>query len=266
MDSFHRAPVLRLMRNRLCTSCVRALRVQVLRRNSRVLNSRSKSYIARSGEQANPLSGYYTELLSQPHRVAASTRPPTTSSSKDQEVKAERDERIAKARLVFGSRLAGPIERRKKVDEQSTLIAGVLVPPRPQEPDNCCMSGCVNCVWDVYRDDLEYWAAKTKEAREKLAQQKRQKQEKSARKPLLSTNTSVASSSTPAPDSTLSHAATSMDDDGGGSDTNWDRGLDIPDAPQEDLFGGIPVGIREFMKTEKRLKEKHRAEGTRYSY
>ena len=45
----------------------------------------------------------------------------------------------------------------------------------------------------------------------------------------------------------------SMDDDGGGSETNWtemDRGGD--DAG---LYAGVPVGIREFMRTEKRLKE-----------
>jgi hypothetical protein len=50
-----------------------------------------------------------------------------------------------------------------------------------------------------------------------------------------------------------------MDDDGGGSEANW-----VPPAPGEDLgddlFAGIPVGIREFMKTEKRLREKHRKE------
>lgn len=34
---------------------------------------------------------------------------------------------------------------------------------RPQEPDNCCMSGCVNCVWDVYREEVEEWASRKKE-------------------------------------------------------------------------------------------------------
>jgi hypothetical protein len=29
-----------------------------------------------------------------------------------------------------------------------------------------------------------------------------------------------------------------------------------------DLFEGIPVGIREFMRTEKKLKERHRREGS----
>ena len=54
-------------------------------------------------------------------------------------------------------------------------------------------------------------------------------------------------------DSGLNVGAGSMDDDGGGSETNWTSG-------QEDLLRGIPVGIREFMRTEKRLKEKHARE------
>jgi len=53
------------------------------------------------------------------------------------------------------------------------------------------------------------------------------------------------------------HTMISMDDDGGGSESLW--GTD--DLGSEDLFGGIPVGIREFMKTEKRLREKHAREG-----
>ncbi len=53
------------------------------------------------------------------------------------------------------------------------------------------------------------------------------------------------------------HTMTSMDDDGGGSETNWAAN------PDEDLFKGIPVGIVEFMRTEKMLKEKHTREGTR---
>ena len=108
------------------------------------------------------------------------------------------------------------------------MIAGVLVPPRPEEPDNCCMSGCVNCVWDAYRDDIEEWAAKSAEAR---------------RKSMIAQGSQLGGS---------------MDDDGGGSETNWDgRGED-----GEGLFEGVPVGIREFMRTEKVLRERHKREGT----
>ena len=54
----------------------------------------------------------------------------------------------------------------------------------------------------------------------------------------------------------------SMDDDGGGSETNWnDAKLDLGTGLQGDeLFKEIPVGIREFMRTEKLLKQKHASE------
>lgn len=154
--------------------------------------------------------------------------------------KTEREEVLQKARVVFGSRLAGPGERTAEIEAASQNIAGVMVPPRPTEPDNCCMSGCVNCVWDMYRDEMEHWAAKSAEARAAM-QAQREKGEGSG--------SMVAQQGAPA------HVATSMDDDGGGSETNW-----AASSAQENLFDDIPVGIREFMKTEKKLKKKHMEE------
>ncbi|KAH8776568.1 oxidoreductase-like protein [Diaporthe sp. PMI_573] len=166
------------------------------------------------------------------------TPPPTQESAQD------------KAKVIFGSRLAGPAERAEqlaKLRQKSTLVAGVLVPPKPEEPDNCCMSGCVNCVWDRYRDEMEDWALADAEAKSKLAAER------------------AAEAGTGAG---ANHTAASMDDGGGGSDTNWD----VPSAPpspkiakdfwDDDLYKNVPVGIREFMKQEKRLKEKHAREGT----
>lgn len=49
-------------------------------------------------------------------------------------------------------------------------------------------------------------------------------------------------------------ASISMDDDGGGSEALWNSASTV--APGEDLFQGIPVGIREFMATEKRLRDR----------
>lgn len=169
--------------------------------------------------------------------------------------------------MIFGASLAGPVERAEqlaKLREKSTLIAGVLVPPKPDEPDNCCMSGCVNCVWDRYRDEMEDWALADAEAKRKLA---------AGRNAEAGAGASVGADANLAkrPATTTSgtdHAAVSMDDDGGGSDTNWD----VPSAPpspkiakdfwDDDLYKNVPVGIREFMKQEKKLKEKHAREGT----
>lgn len=164
--------------------------------------------------------------------------------------------------MIFGSRLAGPAERAEqlaKLRAKSTVIAGVVVPPKPEEPDNCCMSGCVNCVWDRYRDEMEDWALADAEAKRKLAAERTAEVEAGA---------GASAATRPPTTSGTDHTAVSMDDDGGGSDTNWD----VPPAPpspkiakdfwDDDLYKNVPVGIREFMKQEKRLKEKHSREGT----
>lgn len=132
----------------------------------------------------------------------------------------------------------GPAERQDQINRESKLIAEVLVPPRPSEPDNCCMSGCVNCVWDRYREDLEEWAMKSNEARNRLKSQSSSPNSATAKK----------LGSLPNP------MAQSVDDDGGGSESDWDSflGSDV----EGDLLKDIPIGIREFMKIEKSLKDK----------
>ncbi|KAI1427812.1 oxidoreductase-like protein [Xylaria sp. FL1777] len=171
-----------------------------------------------------------------------------------------------KARIIFGSRLAGPAERADRLQsirDRSTLIAGVLVPPRPEEPDNCCMSGCVNCVWDRYGEELEAWAAASTQAEEALRAER-------ARGPMDGRRGKRAAKSMPMPSPSPGNAAVSMDDDGGGSESNWlpeemaktNRPKIAKDLWDDELYSNIPVGIREFMKHEKKLKKKHEEEGT----
>jgi len=113
------------------------------------------------------------------------------------------------------------------------------------------MSGCVNCVWDRYGDEVEEWAAARKEADQALRKEKSYQKERKRR--LGGTGLMHGEGEA------VIAEAVSMDDDGGGSEGNWalDDGM-----TSEDLFQGVPVGIREFMKQEKRLKEKHAREGT----
>jgi hypothetical protein len=167
----------------------------------------------------------------QPLTKTAPEPPPPESLPKTQ-----KEQTLEKARIVFGSKLAGPAERQKEIKEASQVIAGVTVPPKPEEPDNCCMSGCVNCVWELYRDEMEEWAEKSAQARAAMQAQRQEG---------MGTGQMVAGSGVP------SHVAVSMDDDGGGSESNWGMkgGQD-----SSDLFNDIPVGIREFMRTEKKLK------------
>ena len=42
--------------------------------------------------------------------------------------------------IIFGSRLAGPASRPAPPPEKIKIVEGIRVPPRPEEPDNCCMS------------------------------------------------------------------------------------------------------------------------------
>lgn len=73
---------------------------------------------------------------------------------------------------VFGGRLKGEPPKstsRFLTSAHSREIAGIIVPSRPVEPDNCCMSGCVNCVWELYNDDLKDWNTKRKRAAHALS-------------------------------------------------------------------------------------------------
>ncbi|KFA67636.1 hypothetical protein S40285_04966 [Stachybotrys chlorohalonatus IBT 40285] len=139
------------------------------------------------------------------------------------------------ARRVFGSRLYGAPERARHMaakQAQSTYAAGVLIPPKPEEPDNCCMSGCVNCVWDRYREDFEEWQGKRAEAEQRMAEA-----ERVSEAPLQGDDTSTATIKVGEP-----RIAKDL----------WD----------DSAFKDVPVGIREFMKMEKNLRKKHGSEGT----
>ncbi|KAF1959789.1 hypothetical protein CC80DRAFT_405481 [Byssothecium circinans] len=212
--------------------------------NNDRIHRRYKGYIAPPGGQAHPVQGFYAELLKKLKIKKQPPPPPPPEAQPREPVPLPRkktEETWERAQKVFGSRDKAAVERRKQWQASTQNIAGVMVPPRPTEPDNCCMSGCVNCVWDMYRDEMEEWAAKSAEARARMQAQNKDKQDGAK---------ALAARDIPS-------LATSMDDDGGGSETNW-----VPSESKVDLFEDIPVGIREFMRTEKALKQKHRAEQT----
>ncbi|KAJ5632260.1 hypothetical protein N7490_008599 [Penicillium lividum] len=191
--------------------------------------------------QVYPLSGYYSLILKHsPYRGGAPTARPTTAQPEDKPAPASMSEAKTpqeKMSIIFGTRLAGPGRQSRynpgelPPEHLWQTINGVPIPPRPEEPENCCMSGCVHCVWDDFRDEMEEWAARAAKAKAKGSSEKGTKDMRTA------------------PRAEVDSASQSMDDDGGGSDTNWPA-----PSQDEDLFANIPVGIREFMKTEKRLK------------
>jgi Oxidoreductase-like protein, N-terminal len=236
-----------------CPACLNRFPLCTLRPGRRS-NNRSRGYHASQGHlkaterptQARPLSGYYAELLSPPASTQLPSNPPSPSSSTSTSTThpstARKQSTEERARVIFGSRLAGSGYERRSSDAPDATwrtINGIPIPPRPAEPDNCCMSGCVHCVWDDYRDEVEGWAIRLQQA------QARGRGDNSESGQGISLNLSAQRSE-------VANASTSMDEDGGGSETNWHSG-DIGD-----LFSSIPVGIREFMRTEKRLKARHR--------
>lgn len=144
------------------------------------------------------------------------------------------EQRIAR---VFGGRIKGEDRQsssRVNVGEPR-YIAGVLVPDKPTEPDNCCMSGCINCVWEMYNDDIKDWNAKRKRAAELLVQKG-----------------GVWPADFHPPIKFL-------------KPENLPQGLSakVREAPQamakeEESWNNVPVQIRVFAEVEKRLKQKRR--------
>lgn len=122
------------------------------------------------------------------------------------------------------------------------------------------MSGCVNCVWDDYRIDVEAWAARVRDARARGGNKKVDMMDRADRAvkndpPSVSVSASASAS-----------VSSSMDDDGGGSEALWSEAgsgsestTSIHDLDGDELFSDIPVGIREFMANEKRIRERKRA-------
>ena len=108
------------------------------------------------------------------------------------------------------------------------------------------MSGCVNCVWDAYREEVEEWAAARRTHDHQTAG-------KVARGELGGRREGVGG----------------VGEDGGGDGVGdmdevgglkGSEGVDLGDEGEGGLFEGVPVGIREFMNTEKRLRERRGAE------
>ncbi|KAK2739265.1 hypothetical protein FQN57_006600 [Myotisia sp. PD_48] len=251
----------------ICMNCSRLLRVSsqftTIPRSSRHHKPRPPTprQLHTSSHQTNkadfkqiyPLKGYYSDILNFPPRLYNNPLPyETATSPKTPDPEPSSADKLS---IVFGTRLAGPGYSSTRYNPTTSppdstwhSVNGVPIPPRPEEPDNCCMSGCVHCVWDDYRDDVEAWAARVIEAKKREPASSVAKAGKKA--PVRQKEDMRVQ-----PRKEVQSASLSMDDDGGGSETSWAGDMS---ADADELFAGIPVGIREFMKTEKKLKEQRR--------
>ena len=106
------------------------------------------------------------------------------------------------------------------------------------------MSGCVHCVWDVYREEVEEWAGKR---RERERQMEGLVEARGGGGLLGGRKRGIGESSE------REGAVGDLDGMGGGFE-----GVDLR---EEGLFEGVPVGIREFMAMEKRLRERRGDQG-----
>ncbi|KAK4126944.1 hypothetical protein N657DRAFT_668921 [Parathielavia appendiculata] len=197
---------------------------------------------------------------------------PSTPETRADKNPPSNNDPASQARIIIGSRLAGPAERAERLARlraESRLVAGVLVPPKPEEPDNCCMSGCVNCVWDRYRDEMEEWAFRSAEAERRLRAMEAGGQVGATEESFEAVEERGRGMQLGVHDEVMDR----MDEDGGGSSScvtlGWDgvskggaTGRIVKDFWDEELYKNVPVGFREFMKQEKRLKEKHMREAT----
>ena len=117
--------------------------------------------------QAYPLTGFYLEILNNP-LTAANPAPPRTPNSLPRTppaptptapIPAAVPKPAAAAPATAGDGNAespGSAPEQRQISRGET-VAGVYVPPKPEEPDNCCMSGCVTCVMTTFLEDLEAW-------------------------------------------------------------------------------------------------------------
>lgn len=109
----------------------------------------------------------FYDLIKHSNRAPThSTLPLSINEASAEKEEAKRKAAEAKIAKVFGGRIKGEDRQsssRINVGEPR-MIAGVKVPDKPTEPDNCCMSGCVNCVWEIYNDDVKDWNIQRKKA------------------------------------------------------------------------------------------------------
>lgn len=165
---------------------------------------------------------------------------------------------------VFGGRVEGSGAREsssRRDKGEARMIAGVLVPDRPKEPDNCCMSGCVNCVWEQYNDDVKDWRKIRTKAAEEL--NKTQEQWPADFHPPLKAlefknvprELRRVKRTMEAGKKTKLSSSAYFPSVGKPGAQNLEAGKDIHDDDDDD-WGNVPVAIRVFAETERLMKKK----------
>lgn len=140
---------------------------------------------------------------------------------------------------VFGGGIKGePPRSSSRVSRgKPKVIAGITVPDRPPEPDNCCMSGCIDCVWERYNEDMRDWRIKRRQAADAL-KEKGGIWPEDFRPPLRL----LDQKNIPVPL----------------------RGkIQKGEDSEEDTWKGVPISIRVFVETEEKMKQKRTEKKTK---
>ncbi|ORZ32106.1 hypothetical protein BCR44DRAFT_1441091 [Catenaria anguillulae PL171] len=134
----------------------------------------SSAIVADSYSNVDRLAGFYTVILdsqvprSAPHIVHAPNKHSGASASPVSADPGRRSIAVPTASLASTAvksptkLLAAEPSKSKEDTRNSHLAFAEPVPTQPDPPDNCCMSGCIHCVWNLYVDDyhqLNEWMA-----------------------------------------------------------------------------------------------------------
>jgi len=134
----------------LCTQCrfrlqrhIRQFLINGTRHDRHYHTSQPRHENTSSQFGARNLGDFYNDLLQAP--LPKATRAKPADDLPDWVAARGRKEIEERARKVFGSIEGSGYQRSTSDTPDATwrTINGVPVPPRPGEPENCCMSGCV---------------------------------------------------------------------------------------------------------------------------